>query len=104
MLHSQGLEEVNRFGNQVRVKFVQIVTEERCEVLRHLLALLKAGAKSVSERRNIRHMVVLRDFSLLINVLLKLSIFVLVEEPLEDCLLNFLIVFILEKFIREEPD
>lgn len=104
MLHSQGLEEVNRFRNQVRVKFVQIVTEERCEVLGHFLALLKAGAKSVSKSSNVRHMVVLGDFSLFVDVLLKLCIFVLVKKPLEDCLLNFLVVFILEKLIREEPD
>lgn len=104
MLNSQGLEEVDRFRNQVRVKFVQIVTEERCEVLGHFFTLLKAGAESVSESSNIRHMVVLGDFSLLIDVLLKLCIFVLVEKPLEDCLLNFLVVFVLEKLIREEPD
>ena len=49
-------------------------------------------------------MVVLADFGLFLYVFLEFSVFVLVEEPFENSLLNFLVIIVLKELVREEFD
>jgi hypothetical protein len=46
--------------------------------------------------------VVLTDFSLLVDEFLEFGVFVLVQQPLENCFLDLLIVLILKEFVGEE--
>ena len=47
-------------------------------------------------------MLVLADLRLFLDMVLKLCIIVLIEEPLEDCLLNLLVILFLKELIVEK--
>ena len=102
MLHAHLLEEVNRFGDQVRVELVQAGVEKGREVLWNLVTLLQARAKAVCQCRDVRNVVVLANFYFFLDVLLELRLAVGAEEPLEDSLLDLLVVFVLEELVGEE--
>ena len=104
MLDGERLEQINGLWHEVCVELVQIVTEKGGEVLGHLFALLQTGSKSVGEGSDIGNVIILGDLLLLINELFEFSILVLVQEPLKDGLLDFLVVLILKEFIGKEPN
>lgn len=99
MFDSENFVKVDGLRHQVCVKFVQVLTEKGCEVLRHLVTLLEAGAQSVRERCNVRHMVVLIYLDFLIDIAFELSLPIRAQQPLEDCFLDLLVVLVLKKFI-----
>lgn len=47
-------------------------------------------------------MLILADFWFLFDVIFELGVVITTEQPLEDCLLNLLVVFLLEKVIVEK--
>ena len=104
MLDRERLEQVNRFGHQVSIKLVQVVAEQRGEIFRHFLGLLEAGAETVCQGCNVGHVVMLCDLGVFFDVALKFGVAVIVQQPFEKGLLNFLVVFILKELIREEPN
>jgi hypothetical protein len=102
VLHSQRLVEINTFGNQVSIEIVELRGKEGCEIFWNFVTLLKAGAKAVGEGRDIGNVIVLSDFGFLLHVTLELGLPVLAEQPLENGLLNLLVILILEEFVCEE--
>ena len=102
MLHSQRLVEINTFGNQVSIEIVELRCKKSGEIFWNFVTLLKAGAKAVGEGGDIGNVIVLSDFGFLLHVTLELGLPVLAEQPLENGLLNLLVILILEEFVCEE--
>jgi hypothetical protein len=93
--------ELDSLRDQVRVELVHALVEQCREVSRQLIGLLETGSESVGQSRDVRHMHVLCELRLLLDSALKLRVVVL-QEPLEDGLLDLLVVFFLEEFVLEE--
>ena len=102
MLHSQRLVEIDTLGNQVSIEIVELRGKEGGEIFWNFVTFLKAGPKAVGEGRDIRNVIVLSDFGFLLHVTLKLGLPVLAEQPLENGLLNLLVILILEEFVCEK--
>ncbi len=104
MLNTERFKKFNRLGHQVSVEFKESVVEKRCEIFWHLIAFLKTRSESIRQRSNIRNVLVLVDLGLVIHITFKFSIPVLIQKPFKDCLLDLLIVLVLEEFVREKLD
>ena len=102
MLDPECLVQVNRLWYQVCVERVQIVVKERSKVLREVVGLLEARAEAVSEGRDVWHVQVFADLGLFADMRLKFRVVVAPEEPLEDGLLNLLVVLLLEEVVVEK--
>lgn len=98
MLYAELLEEVNGFGNEVGVKFVQVVVEQRCEVLWQVVRLLQAGAQAVSQSCDVRYVCVVLDLRLFFDSPCKVCV-VDVEQPSKNSLLNLLVILFFKEII-----
>ena len=100
VLHADRLVELQHLGYQVSVEAVQLLVEERSEVLGEVVRLLETAAQSVSKSGDVRHVMVLGHFGLVLDGGLEVA-FVL-QQPVEDTFLNLLVVLLLEKVVVEE--
>lgn len=101
MLDSYLSIELDRLRDKVSVELVKALVEESCEVARQLISLLEAGTQAIGKGSDVRDMHVFRQLCLFLNSSLELGI-TISQEPLEDGLLYFLVVFLLEELILEE--
>lgn len=102
MLHAQVLVELNRFGDQISIKLVQLAAEESGKVLGHIITLLEARAETIGQSSDVRHMLLILNLGLILDVLFELSITVSAEQPSENGFLNLLVVLVFEEVVREE--
>ena len=100
VLHTDSLVELEHFGYEVSVKAVQLLVEESGEVLGQVVRLLETAAQSISESGDVGHVVVLGHLGLVLNSCLQVA-FVL-QQPVEDALLDLLVVFLLEELVVQE--
>jgi len=100
MLDVEFLVEVNGLRHQICVKLVQTVVKKSCEVFGQIIGFLKTGAQAVSECSDIRDVLVLADVFFVADGGLEFS--VLVKQPLEDGLLDFLIIFLFKEGVLKE--
>ena len=101
MLDADLAVEFDGLRDQVRVEFVHALVKERREVTRQLVGLLETGSEPVGQGRDVGHVHVLRELGLLLDSALELGVVVL-QEPLEDGLLDLLVVFLFEELVLKE--
>ena len=104
MFDSKSLVEIYRLGNKVSVELVEVVIKKRREVLWQVFGLLKTRSESVCKGGNVRNMLIFLNLGFFLNTFLELSISICVKQPLEDGLLNLLIVFLFKEVIVEKLD
>ena len=95
--------ELDGFGDEVGVELVEALVEEGGEVARQLVRLLQTRAQAVGEGGDVGHVHVLGELGLVLDGALELGVRV-GEQPLEDGLLDLLVVFLLEELVLEERD
>jgi len=78
VLNTQSFKKVDRLWDEVSVELKEAVAEKGSEIFGHLFCFLKAGAKTVSKRCDIRNVVVLIDLGLILHEFLEFSVLVLV--------------------------
>lgn len=100
MLDVERFIQFKRLRNEVSIKFVQFLIEQCGEVFWQLVGLLKTRSQSVSKGSNVRYVMIFTQFWLILYTLLEVS-FVL-QHPSKNCVLYFLVVFLLKEIIMEK--
>lgn len=86
--------------NEVGVKFEKVFVYQSGEVFWQLVRLLQAAAEAVGQGGDIGNVMVLRDVRLLVS--LSLEVAMIIEHPVEQAFLNFLVVFFFKIIVMQK--
>ena len=100
MLDAKGLVQLKTLWDEVRVELVELLVEKGGEVLWQLVGLLQTASESIGQSGDIRHMVVLSEFWLILDYGFEITL--VIEKPFEETLLDLLVVLLFEEIVVQE--
>lgn len=103
MLNAQRFVQLQTLGDQVGVELVELLIKQSREIFGEFVRFLQTATQPISKSRDVGDVVVLSQGVFLFESFdCALEISFVVQQPSEDALLNFLVVFLFEEVIVQE--